>query len=271
MWPWIALVCAVAAIAGVAVQRRRAARDRLYAELARQRGDIVARHAFEIVSPVDRHDLAREFEGERLVRAPEFLAPDDVARLRAEALANLPRYERSFIPTHKKGSTLSYEAIHRHAPACLSFYHSPAVQEWVSGVVGQRVVPTPDQDQSSLSILCYRDPGDHINWHYDHNFYRGRHFTVLLSLVNEGPAGLSQSRLERKSSRGVVEAVDTAPGTLVVFEGARVLHRASPLGPDELRLILSMTYCTDPRNNWWKETFRRVKDTAFFGLRALWD
>ena len=60
---------------------------------------------------------------------------------------------------------------------CLGLYHSPDLIEWVSAIVGFKVQPTPDRDQSSLSVLCYKDAGDHINWHYDHNFYRGRHFT----------------------------------------------------------------------------------------------
>lgn len=32
-----------------------------------------------------------------------------------------------------------------------------------------------------------------------------------------------------------------------------------------------MTFATDPRTGVVKEVARRVKDTAFFGLRALWD
>ena len=42
-------------------------------------------------------------------------------------------------------------------------------------------------------------------------------------------------------------------------------------GEYERRVILSMTYCADPRISRFKEFVRRCKDTAFFGLRALWD
>jgi hypothetical protein len=31
-----------------------------------------------------------------------------------------------------------------------------------------------------------------------------------------------------------------------------------------------MTFCTDPRSWWWQGLSRRLKDTAFFGIRALW-
>jgi hypothetical protein len=179
--------------------------------------------------------------------------------------------KRTFIPAHKKGAALSYEQIHILAPHCLAFYHSPEVQKWISRVVGQKVYPTPDHDQSSESILCYHEPGDHINWHYDHNFYRGRHFTVLLSLVNEGPGGLSQGTLQRSLSDKTSQDIETGPNTLVVFEGARIRHRATAVGEDERRVMLSMTYCTDPRIGRFNDFVRRCKDTAFFGLRALWD
>jgi hypothetical protein len=35
--------------------------------------------------------------------------------------------------------------------------------------------------------------------------------------------------------------------------------------------MLSMTLCTDPRIHPLKELVRRVKDTAYYGLRALID
>jgi hypothetical protein len=274
MWPWVAAAIATGGlvVGTTAVVRHRRHRDRMYAELACLRDSTVERYPAHVMATTDRAQLAADFARDMMVRIPQFLSPECLAALRSEAMENLPRVERSFIPTHKKGGTLCYETISRHAPRCLSFYHSSAVREWVQAITGERVVPTRDQDQSSLSILCYNEAGDHINWHFDHNFYRGRHFTVLLSLTNESPTGgVSQSRLQRRTPAGEVVELDTAANTLVVFEGARVLHRASPTGPGDVRLMLSMTYCTDSRIHWSKEFFRRVKDTAYYGMRALWD
>lgn len=216
--------------------------------------------------------LARTFTADRLVSVPVVLPPEELAVLRAEAEAGLRDMTHSFLPGHKKGYTLSYQKIEENAPRCLAFYHSPRVQEWIAAVVGVKVFVTPDQDQSSLSVLCYRDPGDHINWHYDHNFYRGRHFTVLLSLANEGArGGLSACRLVRRTAAGAEEAFEMPPNSLVVFEGVKVLHKATPTAAGDLRILLSMTYCADPRTRLLHEAARRVKDTAFHGLRALWD
>ena len=269
---WIAVVTVVAAVLLTILIRHRRYRTRTLAALAVEREDWVRQHPVVIASTVDPLKLANDFARDPILRVEGFLPFDILQSLRAEAESNIPRMTRTYIPTHKKGSTLSYENIHHHAHGCLGFYHSPEVQRWVSTVVGLPVQPTPDQDQSSLSVLCYNEAGDHIHWHYDHNFYRGRHFTVLVSLANQSACGgVSQSTLKRRLSGGDEQAFNTSPNSLVLFEGTRVLHRASPTAEGDLRIMLSMTFCTDPRIHWLKEFARRLKDTAFYGIRALWD
>lgn len=304
MWrDWVAILLSVGGLgAAIALLRHRAYRKSHLSQLAEQRPDLI-RDTTILIAAEDPSAPARQFAQDHITRIENFVTPDCLQTLRDEALSHIPDMKRTFIPMHKKGATLSYEQIHTLAPHCLGFYHDPKVQQWISTIVGMTVHPTPDQDQSSLSVLCYHEPGDHINWHYDHNFYRGRHFTVLLSLVNEGATGrvcrelgrgepssitetvrlddsanpteqapgVSQGTLQRQLPGGKVQDFDTAANSLIVFEGSRVRHRASPVGENERRVILSMTYCADPRISRIKEFIRRCKDTAFFGLRALWD
>lgn len=271
-WIVIAVIgIAVSVLAGLLI-RHRMRRRRMLSDLAAERAVRLCPAVISIAATDESSALADEFSRESIIRIDDFVTADCLQTLRREAESSVPLMAASFIPTHKKGRTLSYEMIHHHAPACLSFYHSPMVQQRVSKIVGMPVFPTPDGDQSSLSVLCYHEAGDHINWHYDHNFYRGRHFTVLLSLANESTAGgVSQSNLMRKRPGGIEQIYPTPANTLVIFEGARVLHRASPTAEGDLRIMLSMTYCADPRTNWLKEFARRIKDTAFYGIRALWD
>ncbi len=215
------------------------------------------------------HGATPDFS-DRLAVAPDLLRAETFATLKTEAECLLAP-ERSFVPTHKKGGTVAYETLIASAPAIVALYHSADLKDFISRLVGVEVKPTPIHDQSSLSVLFYDKPGDHIGWHYDHNFYRGRHFTVLIALTNQGAAagGLSHAELwARIAGREI--AVSTAPNTAVVFEGARVHHKVTPIRAGERRLILSMTYCTDPRSRWWQGVSRRIKDTAFFGVRALW-
>jgi hypothetical protein len=224
------------------------------------------------LQPHDLRQYAAAFQSERLLRVPDFVAGPTLEGLRMEALANLPHGIRSFIPVHKKGRSLPYEAIHQFAPACLSFYHATEMLEWVGGIVGEPVYPALDHDQSACSILFYDQPGDHIQWHYDHNYYQGRQFTVLLSLVNQSAGvGVSASRLQHWTADSHGVPVDTEENVLVIFEGARVRHRVTPTNAGDLRIVLSMTYNTQPRIRWIMEVMRRFKDIAFHGLRVLWD
>lgn len=220
--------------------------------------------------PLIHADAATPSFAQLLVHMPEFLPQPTFAALKAE-IEGLVDTERSYLPTHKKGGTVAYETLCRQAPAVIRLYLDPAFIGFLSRLTGERLSPTPLNDQSSCSILFYERPGDHIGWHFDHNFYRGRHFTVLLAVVNRGHAegGLSAARLIARQN-GADVPVLTPPNTLVMFEGGKVEHRVTPIADDERRIMLSMTYCADPRSTLAQGIKRRVKDMAFFGVRALW-
>jgi hypothetical protein len=263
---WTALAAALGAAAIVLlliVSRRRRRYGDLGAILAEVQHDSAARQlplAGRLIPSFDQ----------RFVALADFLPADRFTELRHE-VERLTSPERSYVPAHKKGGTIAYETLIRRAPAIVGFYHSEAMQRFVSQIVGVAVRPTPLHDQSSLSVLIYDRPGDHIGWHYDYNFYRGRHFTLLLPVVNtgSGEGGLSHAQLAAKLD-GVEVPVATPPNTLVLFEGAKVLHKVAPIIEAERRIVISMTYCADPRAHLAQSAARRVKDTAFYGLRALW-
>ena len=242
-------------------------RVRLYRDLEEHVARIAAAPA------PDLGDLAKReppLFGDRFAVVPDLFPARTFANLKAEA-ERLVAPERSFVPTHKKGGTVAYETLIALAPAIVALYHCAEFKDFISRLVGVRVQPTPISDQSSLSVLFYNKPGDHIGWHYDHNFYRGRHFTVLVAIANVGRAadGLSHAEL-RAQVAGQDVAASTPPNAAVVFEGARIRHKVTPIHESEQRLVLSMTYCTDGRSLWWQGVSRRLKDTAFFGVRALW-
>jgi hypothetical protein len=205
----------------------------------------------------------------RLATLDHVLTADLFAQVVEEVNA-LIETERSYLPTHKKGGTAAYSVLREKAPALVSQYRSAGMLRSVSRIVGAEVRPTPLHDESSCSVLFYEKPGDHINWHYDHNFYRGRHFTVLIPVVNRGrDGGLSAARLLVKQGGHDLELA-TPPNRLILFEGAKVKHKVTPINEGERRAVWSTTYCTDPRNSAFQAVARRVKDTAFFGLRSLW-
>ena len=166
MWRWaVAAVIAVSILLlVVSLIRHRRHRRRTLSELAAQRAECVPRHAVAIQSAADRVSLATEFARENIVRIDGFLSPDCLQSLRREAENSIDQMTPSFIPTHKKGRTLSYEKIHRHAPRCLGFYHSPQVREWVSNIVGMPVFPNRiGRQHSSFGESECQHPDSSVN------------------------------------------------------------------------------------------------------------
>ena len=188
-----------------------------------------------------------------------------------DELAAVQAVERGYIPLKRKAGTIAYETLIETGPAFVGLYHSSQLLAFLSGCTGLRLVPTPIRDQSSLSLLIYDKPGDYIGWHYDYNFYKGRHFTVILCLINQGSAadGLSHASFALVRE-GQEQYITAAPNTLIMFEGNKVYHRVTPIEENERRVVMSMTFCTEPSSSWPQAVSRRIKDTAFFGLRALW-
>lgn len=241
-------------------------RMRLYRRLAGQMAGIVEATAVGLAA--EGRNLP-DFS-QRLAVIPDILDAPTFQAIRAEA-ETLVAAERSYVPAHKKGGTVAYETLIASSPAIVALYHSPSLQGLASRLAGQALRPTPFRDQSSLSVLFYDKPGDHIGWHFDHNFYRGRHFTLLIPLVNEGTAAGGLSHAQLVARLGEEErAIATPPNILVMFEGAAVRHKVIPIIAGERRIVLSMTYCADPSSTLAQGIARRLKDTAFFGIRALW-
>ncbi len=205
-----------------------------------------------------------------LTRIDNFLSAESFASL-AHSAKDVTKPERSYVPAHKKGGTIAYETLFNQMPQIVAFYQSPHLHARISEIVGTKVTATPLHDQSSCSLLCYQRGGDHIGWHFDHNFYRGRHFTALLTIVNQGlkPCDLSSATLVAKVD-GQAMPIETPPNALIVFEGSKLLHKVTPIGDGEQRIVLSMTFTENPANAWYQGIARRAKDMAFFGIRALW-
>ena len=266
MLEYVAIGMIVLATASFAYLR--ATRAQLYRQLgARQQALRQSLPSFELPRPSGG---ALPKFGERLVSVSDILPEATFSRL-AQEIEKLGAIERSYLPTHKKGGTVAYETLCTAAPSVVALYLSTALHDIVSGIVGARVAPTPLNDQSSCSVLFYEKPGDHIGWHYDHNFYKGRHFTVLIPIVNRGHQadGLSAAKLMAKVGREE-RTIPTPPNAMILFEGNKILHKVTPIAEGERRVVLSMTFCTDPRNSLVQGIARRIKDTAFFGIRALW-
>jgi hypothetical protein len=210
-------------------------------------------------------------EREEFTVLEEFLGAAALAPLVAEANALRGRINRNFVPGMKKGGSVSYFDVRRHAPTIHALYHSPEFIAWLSALTGAALLTCPESDAHACALYYYTEAGDHIGWHYDTSFYRGQRFTVLLGLVQHSRSELV-ARLYHKSGARPEEEVRVAshPGTLVVFNGDRCWHMVTPCGAGEDRVMLSMEYVTDRHMGLLPRLVSTVKDAvAYFGIRAL--
>jgi len=182
------------------------------------------------------------------------------------------RSHRSYIPGQKKGGSVG-----RHALSALDcrfgeLYGSPAFRGLLEAITGEHLEECPSDDLHACALYCYTEPGDHIGWHFDTSFYRGRRFTILLGLVENASCQLECELFRRDPEReSIFQSHTLKPGTLVLFDGDRLWHRVTPLASgDSERFALTMEYVTDPTMSPLRRLISKVKDaSAYFGWKAV--
>ncbi len=208
---------------------------------------------------------------DELAVVSHFLDDAQVAPLVAEANALRSRINRNYVPGIKKGGSVSSFDIAKHAPQVHALYRSPEFIAWLSALTGEALLTCPDTDPHACALYYYTEAGDHIAYHYDTSFYRGKRFTVLVGLVQHSASDLVCQLYHRDQGRDTVEVrVKTEPGTLVVFNGDTLWHCVTPCGAGDDRVVLSLEYVTDRSMGAVQRVISNVKDAvAYFGIRAL--
>ena len=218
------------------------------------------------------HHVAPMFwEQGEFVTLSHFVSQGVIERFMEEVERVRPQLNRNYIPTHKKGGSVSSYSLRQAAPSILSFYQSPAFIEWLSGIVGAPLQRCPDDDPHACALYFYTKPGDHIGWHYDTSYYNGARYTVLLGLVDRSVSRLACRLHTKEPGREVQElSLSTDPGLLIFFNGDKLHHAVTPLGEGEERVVLTLEYVTDPTISRPKRWFSNLKDAfAYFGLPTL--
>ena len=220
----------------------------------------------------DAAAIAAAFHGQdEFVALPGFLTGDDIAPMIREANALRTRINRNFVPGMKKGGSVSWFDVAAEAPAIRGFYESSEFIAWLGHVTGEKLLTCPDSDPHACALYYYTEAGDHIGWHYDTSFYRGKRYTVLLGLVQQSRSELV-AKLHYRTRGDAAEEVrlSTTPGMLVAFDGDRCWHKVTPSGDGDDRIVLSMEYVTDRSMGFFPRLVSNVKDAvAYFGLRGL--
>jgi alkylated DNA repair dioxygenase AlkB len=221
---------------------------------------------------LDLPALQQEFRAQgAFVYLPQFLPQALTAQLIAAVAAVTPAVNRNYLPGHKQGGSVSRHAIDELAPAIAALYRSPDLIAWLSGVAGEPLQVSPQDDPHAYALYFYTEPGDHIGWHYDTSYYAGRRYTVLIGVIDESSCRLDyQLHTRSRDLAPQPGSVQIAPVGLVFFDGDALRHRISPLAAGERRVSLTFEYVTDPRMRRWGRFVSNMKDSiAYFGFRQV--
>jgi hypothetical protein len=182
---------------------------------------------------------------------------------------------RNYVPGHKQGGSVSYFAIENElheGSAIVALYRSPALRRFLSELVNEELLLCPDNDPHSCALYYYTQPGDHIGYHFDKSYYKGKRYTVLMGLIERSEQCRLVARLRTPGSTEDVsdQPVPLDPGSLVIFNGDTLWHAVTPLGPREERIVLTLQYVTNQEMGPFQRAFSNLKDVfAYFGPAAL--
>jgi hypothetical protein len=221
---------------------------------------------------LDSASLRRIFheQGEFIV-IDDFLPRNLLQRLIDGLPALAQAVHRNYIPRHKKGGSVSRFDLDRLEPAFGALYRDVSLNVLFEALTKVELHHCAPDDPHTYALYYYTEPGDHIGYHYDTSYYRGRRYTVLIGLVDESSSCLEYQLHRNSADREPVAArLRLEPGAMVLFNGDRLYHRITPLGQGERRIVLTLEYVTDPRMNPFLRFVSNMKDAiAYFGMRQV--
>jgi hypothetical protein len=202
---------------------------------------------------------------------PDFLPPQLTGLAIAAVAAVEDTVNRNYLPRHKQGGSVSRHTLDALAPEIGALYRAPALLDWLGGIAGERLQLSPPDDAHAYALYFYTRAGDHIGWHYDTSYYRGRRYTLLLGLIDNSSCRLEYELHTREPHVATVSgSIQYPPGSLVFFDGDKLKHRITPAREGERRVSLTFEYVTDPRMSQWWRLISNFKDAvAYFGLRPV--
>jgi len=221
---------------------------------------------------LDSQSLRREFVSQgSFVYVKDFLPPDVTRRLVDSVAAVESVVNRNYLPGHKQGGSVSRHMIDERAPFIAELYRSSALLGWLGQLAGEQLQPSPADDPHAYALYFYTRAGDHIGWHYDTSYYRGRRYTLLLGVIDESSCRLDYELHTRNDAvANIAGSLQYPPGSLVFFDGDKLKHRISPAREGDRRVSLTFEFVTDPRMHAWWRVISNMKDAvAYFGLRQV--
>ncbi len=226
------------------------------------------------VASLDFEQVRQQYwDQNEFVCLPQFLSQSVIEEYFLPSVQDMkPQLNRNYIPGHKKGGSVSYYTVREHAPTFVELYRSPAFVDFLSRLVGARLMLCPENDPHACALYYYTELGDHIGFHYDTSYYKGARYTILMGLVDRSPSCRLVCQLYKNDPQRQMKELQlaTEPGTVVIFNGDKLWHAVMPLGESEERAVLTLEYVTNQEMGSAKRLYSNLKDAfGYFGLKAL--
>jgi hypothetical protein len=226
----------------------------------------------QAIATLDSPQIKTDFQSQNEFLVVENFLPNNILNGLLRTLPSLqPAIHRNYIPRHKKGGSVSRYDLDSLAPLFGEFYRLPVWLQFLREITAEELIYCPDSDPHTYALYYYTEPGDHIEYHYDTSYYRGKRYTVLLGLVDRSSCRLEyQLYRDDPGKKTQIGALSINPGTFVLFNGDKLYHRITPLGKNEERIVLTLEYVTDSRMNGFYRFISNMKDAiAYFGFRPV--
>jgi hypothetical protein len=189
----------------------------------------------------------------------DYKIPDNIYNSLLNIGMNDENSKRVEIYNWKSGKTVATNKINQLDRNIIDWYID--FSKVISNIIGQDVKHTSLLFPTSCALLVYDKPGDFINWHFDQNHFKGRFFTVLLPITVEE----TDTKYTYIDPLGVRQHISQNDGN-IVFEGSKVFHAATKLGPNQKRIVLSLQYVTDDTIDSYNSFLMMLKDFAYIGI-----
>lgn len=189
---------------------------------------------------IDVPRVADEFRAQdELVLVDNAVAAERLALLREQAERLEPSATRMYVPFVRRGGTVGARRLRSEAPELAALYRE--LRDVAAELAGRPLYEKAEDDDHAVVLYCYRE-GDFMTAHYDRcGDAPFGSYSVTVGLVDD-----STSRLACRISGERRLTLATRPGSVTIYNGSRVEHAVTPLGPGERRIVLSGSYRTQP-------------------------
>jgi hypothetical protein len=137
-----------------------------------------------------------------------------------------------------------------------ALYEWDALMDFVALALGKDRLYRYDDDLGALNVASMAD-GDELAWHFDQTDFvvsialrsseGGGHFECVNEARHADDERYHEvSAILEGAAQHRVTTIPMEPGTLMLFEGRRSLHRVTPIEGDTPRLVALLAYDTKP-------------------------